>query len=77
MGKVTFEKYDPAEYIETREDVLAHLEAALEENDPAFCFPCCFLPFNQPRYEWFIKELNFLYRNIPYRRQRRIIHTNL
>jgi probable addiction module antidote protein len=36
MEKVAFEKYDPAEYIETREDVMAHLEAALEENDPAF-----------------------------------------
>ena len=28
--------YDPAEYIETREDVLAFLEGALEENDPEF-----------------------------------------
>ena len=28
--------YDPAEYIETREDVIAFLEGALEENDPEF-----------------------------------------
>lgn len=26
--------YDPAEYIETREDVIAFLEGAIEENDP-------------------------------------------
>lgn len=28
--------FDPAEYIETREDVIAYLEGALEENDPEF-----------------------------------------
>ena len=28
--------YDPADYIETRDDVLAFLEGALEENDPEF-----------------------------------------
>ena len=28
--------YDPAEYIETREDVIAFIECALEENDPEF-----------------------------------------
>ena len=28
--------YDPADYIETREDVMAFLEGALEENDPEF-----------------------------------------
>jgi len=28
--------YDPAEYIETKEDVIAFLEGALEENDPEF-----------------------------------------
>ena len=28
--------YDPADYIETRGDVLAYLEGALEENDPEF-----------------------------------------
>ena len=26
-------EWDPARYIETKEDVIAHLEAALEEND--------------------------------------------
>ena len=31
--KVTFSDWDPAEAIETGEDVIAHLEAALEEND--------------------------------------------
>ena len=36
--KITFAKYDPAEYIETREDVIAFLEGALEENDPEFLF---------------------------------------
>ena len=36
--KVTFSKWDPAEYIETKEDVLAFLEGALEENDPEFLF---------------------------------------
>jgi len=34
--KVTFEKYDPAEYINSKEDVIALLEVALEENDPDF-----------------------------------------
>ena len=28
--------YDPADYIKTRNDVLAYLEGALEENDPEF-----------------------------------------
>ena len=36
MKKVTFAKWDPAEVIETKEDVIAHLEVALEENDPEF-----------------------------------------
>ena len=31
-------KYDPADYIETREDIIAFLEGALEENDPEFLF---------------------------------------
>ena len=34
--KITFAKYDPAEVIETKEDVIAFLESALEENDPDF-----------------------------------------
>ena len=34
--KVTFSRYDPAEYIESKEDVTAFLEGALEENDPEF-----------------------------------------
>ena len=34
--KVTFEKYDPADYINSKEDVIAFLEGALEENDPDF-----------------------------------------
>ena len=32
--KITFTKWDPAEYIRDKEDVIAFLEAALEENDP-------------------------------------------
>ena len=36
--KVTFAKWDPAEVIETKEDVTAFLEVALEENDPEFLF---------------------------------------
>jgi len=36
--KIAFSKYDPAEYIETKEDVVAFLEGALEENDPEFLF---------------------------------------
>jgi probable addiction module antidote protein len=36
MEKITFDDWDPAEYIETKEDVMAHLEVALEDNDPAF-----------------------------------------
>ena len=36
MEKVTFEKWDPADDIETKEDVIAFLEGALEENDPDF-----------------------------------------
>jgi probable addiction module antidote protein len=38
MEKVTFEKWDPADDIETREDVIGVLEAALEENDMEFLF---------------------------------------
>jgi probable addiction module antidote protein len=34
--KITFSKWDPAEVIETKEDVIALLEVALEENDPDF-----------------------------------------
>jgi len=37
-GKISFSKYDPAEYIETKEDVIAFLDGALEENDPEFLF---------------------------------------
>jgi probable addiction module antidote protein len=33
---VTFAEYDTADYIKTKEDVLAFLDAALEENDPEF-----------------------------------------
>jgi len=36
--KISFLKYDPVEYIETKEDVIAFLEGALEENDPEFLF---------------------------------------
>jgi len=38
MEKIKTSKYDPAEDIETREDVIAYLEAALEENDTEFLF---------------------------------------
>ena len=34
--KITFTKWDPAEDIETKEDVIALLEVALDENDPEF-----------------------------------------
>jgi probable addiction module antidote protein len=34
--KITFSKYDPAEYINTKEAVIAFLECAIEENDPDF-----------------------------------------
>jgi len=36
MEKVTFEDWDPADDIETKEDVAAYLKVALEENDPEF-----------------------------------------
>jgi len=35
-NKVAFSKYDPAEYINDKETVIAFLEEALEENDPDF-----------------------------------------
>ena len=35
-GKITFEKWDPAEVIETKDDVIALLKVAIEENDPDF-----------------------------------------
>jgi len=38
MEKIKTSKYDPAEDIETKEDAIAYLEAALEENDPEFLF---------------------------------------
>ena len=34
--KITFKKYDPAEYINDKETVIAFLEGALGENDPEF-----------------------------------------
>ena len=34
--KITFEDWDPADDIETGEDVMALLKVALEENDPDF-----------------------------------------
>jgi len=36
MEKETFAGWDPAEYITTKEDVIAFLEDALEANDPQF-----------------------------------------
>jgi probable addiction module antidote protein len=36
MEKITFEKWDPAGDIETKEDVIGILEAAFEENDLEF-----------------------------------------
>ncbi|MDR1389689.1 MAG: putative addiction module antidote protein [Treponema sp.] len=36
MAKVTVSEWDPAEIIETKEDVIAFLEGALKENDPEF-----------------------------------------
>ena len=38
MEKITISDWDLAEEIETREDVIGILEAALEENDPEFLF---------------------------------------
>ena len=38
MDKLKTSKWDPAEIIEAKEDVLAFLEGALEENDPEFLF---------------------------------------
>jgi probable addiction module antidote protein len=36
MEKVTFDKWDPAEYIETPEDVFLTLKVAAEEGNPEF-----------------------------------------
>jgi probable addiction module antidote protein len=36
IDKVTFAKWDPAEYINDKDAVIAFLEGALEENDPDF-----------------------------------------
>jgi probable addiction module antidote protein len=36
MGKITIADFDPAEYIETTEDVFLTLKVASEENDPDF-----------------------------------------
>jgi len=33
LKKVTFTKWDPVKYINTKEAVIAHIEAVLEEND--------------------------------------------
>ncbi len=35
MGKVSTRAWDAAEHLETQEDMVAYLEAALEEDDPA------------------------------------------
>lgn len=34
MGKTTLTAFDPANYLETAEDVAVYLEAAFEEDDP-------------------------------------------
>ena len=34
--KITFSKYDPAEYINNKETAIAFLELAIEKNDPDF-----------------------------------------
>ena len=34
--KAIFKKWDPAEYINTKEAVIAYIDVALEENDPDF-----------------------------------------
>ena len=36
MEKITVADFDPAEYIETQEDVFLTLKVAFEENDPDF-----------------------------------------
>ena len=36
MERITFETWDPADDINTKEDAISILEAALEENDPDF-----------------------------------------
>jgi DNA-binding phage protein len=36
MAKVIVSDWDPAEIIETKEDVIAFLDGALQENDPEF-----------------------------------------
>jgi probable addiction module antidote protein len=36
MKKIKTSKWNPSEDIETKEDVIAYLEAAMDENDPAF-----------------------------------------
>jgi DNA-binding phage protein len=36
MAKVTLSGWDPAEFIETKEDVIANLSAALEDGDAAY-----------------------------------------
>jgi probable addiction module antidote protein len=36
MEKMTIADFDPAEYIETKEDVMAYLETAIKEKDPEF-----------------------------------------
>jgi probable addiction module antidote protein len=36
IEKVTFAEWDPAEYIDTKEDITAHLGVAFERNDMSF-----------------------------------------
>jgi probable addiction module antidote protein len=38
MEKITVSDFDAADYIKTKEDVVAYLEAALAENDPKLLF---------------------------------------
>lgn len=35
VGKVTFSRYDTADYLTTEEDIAAYLEAVMEDGDPA------------------------------------------
>jgi probable addiction module antidote protein len=34
--RITIADFDPAEYIQSKEDVMAYLETAMKENDPEF-----------------------------------------
>ena len=62
--KITFSKWDPADDIETKEDVISILEVALEENDPDFLLSIVDDVARSKGMTQIAKELKLDYKNV-------------